>query len=636
MRICWISFVALAFRLAHRSRAEYDPAFDLDTCVGGAQLIVSGVLDGADRLTIARVFRGDVGGLAVIPLSEGGWVFQRTIEGTITSRPLAFLERTWRRCFPSTVSMEVVAFLSRGGDKKWDTSGGSGNVVWLRDDGVYPFDGWSFAALAPRYDRASFFAALEESVRTAAERTRLVASARSPERAAALMQLALAHDRLPPPMPDDFFIVPFYHLAEIAKGFENPSPEEQALIVASLRAAKTDGDKTKLLQLAGLIPLHPDAFDALAEFIGRSNSPGVRKAAIGAIAMVDAWRAEDVLAPFLTLDEPQLKTVLENLAPYNQNLALSDAPEPIVNRALVEPLMRLGRELHAERERRIKEGTSNHDLMSDLRLSTLTGQLEHFQHPQFVCLLTEWALAPDDLWTWPARHALDNITKATITSDNLATWATWWLSARPLLAASYDLQSDAGRAAWMAAWSQGDKYVRPILMNLWNYEPQIDEGALLAIAEQPAAAATLSELWRRKRLTAETQKALVERFLKLSLFEEPPWDPPEKWAAHREVMIQSETAFPFPPSEGVEYRHRIEIADEPKQPTEADLLPGYSASGWGTETPRVWGAVGEGYRGKPKARGVLEMRAVDYRHDRRVLWKLVWQLGPLQLRDGGL
>lgn len=610
-----------------RCRAAYDPPFDLDTCVGSAQLIVRGSIDGASRLSIEQVLAGDPGGAKVIALGNTDLYYNRARQGTVMKRSRAYLEWFWRRYLPWLERKEAVVFLQRRGfDGKWTTSGVR-DTVWLRGAGVYPFDGFADDEAGPRYQRGPFFAALEEAIQVAAERTRLLNRPRSLERVPALLKLAVQHDPLPG--ATFFFENPFYHLSEIAKGFRNPSPEEQALLLQEIRVANSDGERAKLIRLAGLIPLRPEAFDSIVEFLDRNIPAEVREAAIDALAAIDSWRAEEVFAPLLTRADPQLRELLENLDPYRRAPFSPDWQEPIMNRSVVEPLIRLAKDMQTERERRAKWARAT-DFEFENQFSALTNRLEHFQHPHFLPLLMEWALAPDDRTARPARNILNTVTGLRIPTEATAAWETWWRGARSLLEPTYDLQSAAGRAAWMAAWTQGDAGVRHLLMNLWNYEPEIDEAALLAAVDHAAAAATLSELWQRQRLTPATQLALVQHFVRPFLVEQ---GDPQAPRCDREVRVKFKSSFPFPDNPYVEYRATVLVGDDPAQPTMAEVDATYSAMSLaGLISEDIGGWEGK-FCGRPLARGFVILRSIDHRHERRLLWTTTWETAPLQLRE---
>lgn len=103
------------------ARAEYDPAFDMDSCVGGAELIVSGYLDPTDRITVTETLAGDPGG-RTIELGEWGRRFRRLTQPDRWWEEPPAWKRAWRWIIGPT-RVEVVAFFRRGAGNTWTLGG---------------------------------------------------------------------------------------------------------------------------------------------------------------------------------------------------------------------------------------------------------------------------------------------------------------------------------------------------------------------------------------------------------------------------------------------------------------------------------------------------------------------------------
>src|SRR5262249_20855592 len=139
-------------------------------------------------------------------------------------------------------------------------------------------------------------------------------------------------------------------------------------------------------------------------------------------------------------------------------------------------------------------------------------------------------------------------------------WRQWRERAKSAIDIRYDLTTAAGRSAWYKAYHEAGADVRRLLMRLWAFEPKIDEAALLkdATVEETsdAAKAVLAELWKHGRLSGDTKKGIVEKFVRVRL-EEAPNQP----ASSRQLRISAERDFPFPEHAWVHHRADIAIGE---------------------------------------------------------------------------
>jgi hypothetical protein len=295
---CSLLIIALAFLAPREACAEYDPAFDMDSCVGGAKLIVSGYLNPSDRITVTETFAGEPGG-RTIELGEWGRRFRSLTQSNRWWEEPPAWKRAWGWIM-GPPRVEVVAFFPRKIGNTWTLAGETSNLVLLSGDAVYPYDGSGYNSPQPLYGRTQFLAALREAIQAKAERTRLLANPRTIERTKELITLTQRHDHLPG-SPDGFWITPFYHLAEIAKGLEEPSAEEEELLLRALADTPTEAEKVKILRLITLIPLEGRAaFDEIIPYLERGQSAEIRRSAMRALGAVDGFRAVDAFGPLLT------------------------------------------------------------------------------------------------------------------------------------------------------------------------------------------------------------------------------------------------------------------------------------------------------------------------------------------------
>ena len=73
------------------------------------------------------------------------------------------------------------------------------------------------------------------------------------------------------------------------------------------------------------------------------------------------------------------------------------------------------------------------------------------------------------------------------------------------------------------ALRHADGATQKILMNLWFFEVNIDEAALIDLAARnEVAKQVLAELWKRERLSENGKQAIVKRFMTFRLVNDPP------------------------------------------------------------------------------------------------------------------
>jgi hypothetical protein len=219
-----------------------------------------------------------------------------------------------------------------------------------------------------------------------------------------------------------------------------------------------------------------------------------------------------------------------------------------------------------------------------------------------------------------ARNILAEITHLNLPSEDGKEWQRWWEAVRGFLDPDYNLDTEAGRAAWIAGWSAGDAATRQVLVNLWRFEPEPKRAKAL-LEQAPTSEATmalLSELWNRKRLTPEIEKAIVEQYLRL---EPKPTD--------RDIALFANSGFSFPSTVSVHVRDGLAIGDVEELPRWEDsdvvMLANLPGRRFPVRTAQ--------HPGASIARRVLEIGCIDYWPQRKVRWTVTWHLDPVPLRD---
>ncbi|WP_035611578.1 hypothetical protein [Haloferula sp. BvORR071] len=438
------------------------PAFDLDSSVGEAEQILVGSVDEDGLLSVSEVVAG--------PVKVGDRV-QISKESIIL--------RELRAQAPAGFRVDVVAFLKIDKSGKPASVPNGNGLVGFKDGMAWSHRG-SMVIGNLGITRQQFMEDLRLARIAREEREGLLALPRSATRTAKIIEFALKHD------PDAKHQRVWsegagYHLNSLAVGLKDPSLEDHAEILDCLKRSSAGKSQRVLIDLARLIPLAPESFDAISPFLGRAHGSEVRYAAIWALVRLDSARAIEALLPFVEGSEPQLFDVLGGLEPESGGS---------LNSAVIPPLSRLATEIKGA-DKMNEEGA-------------LFNRMIYYAHPKFVPALLDRASSSDRLLSVRALHALKEMTGADIPADDLDSWRAWWKRFKPELSAGYDLTSESGCAAWSKAWAHGDPAVRKLLVQLWLYEKEINVAWLAAAAgADPAASRALAELRRWDRLPAE-------------------------------------------------------------------------------------------------------------------------------------
>ena len=575
--------------------AEWIPGFDLATCTGEARLIVRGRLEKTGKLTVVEVYQGRFDKNKPLTLRNGAELYTHL-----------------NRVKKQDGTLEVVAFLREDAGRGWEPFRGEAGMVRLEQQEVYALlEGDGLRGLRetptlarhPRYNRATFLAALREAVDTGRERRRLLSLPRSTDRARKLLTLLLKQE------PRDRY----YHLHLISRALLPVHPAEEQAILTALKKARAE-ECVWLLRLIATMPLTSKAFEPVAVYLDRKYPSEVRRGAMDTLRAVDAYRAAGRLAPLLSLNEPELANVLS---------CLTTGSDPWQN-ALFHPRAAEGLFLLANLIRQAALSEGGNARQQEIYL--LLMRLREYAHPRHVAVLYTWGLAEGHPCCDQALAELQRLTGLKYTRGQWRDWLTWWRKAGPLLEASYDLRSDAGRLRWLKAYQGADPAARRLLRQLWFYEKDIDEAALLKAAEGQyalGAKAALAELWERRRLSCPSRQAIVEKFLGVELVELPSRSP--TIAGWRELHLAIRRNFPFPKAAWVQPRSDIAIGRKPRL-----------SGSWGSlclaDDHKFLGSLSGSFKGAPDARALLEVREVDHAHGGKVLWTARWSLGPLKLR----
>src|SRR5262249_39611593 len=125
------------------------------------------------------------------------------------------------------------------------------------------------------------------------------------ERARKLLELLLRQD--PADRPE--------HMGSVSRGLRPVHAGEEQALLEALKKAGSEDARVLVLNLVAAVPLSAASFPAVTPWLDRTPPQAVRRAAIEALPRLDAYRAASALAPLLSVNEPELGTVLACLVP---------------------------------------------------------------------------------------------------------------------------------------------------------------------------------------------------------------------------------------------------------------------------------------------------------------------------------
>ena len=497
----------------------------------------------------------------------------------------------------------IVFLIGKDEDGKW----------WFnREEAVYFINEkvWFNGRPRPEFTPETFLAELKKAISTQADLAHLLATPPTRERLAKLVSFLVEYE---PPAEFQKPRVRRRLLGAVSGSIRNQKPEAQAWVVESLSSARTAREQTILIDLIAGLPPGASGFEAVVGFLGRNYPGNVRRTAIRALDAIDSFRALGSLVPYLTMDDPELRSML--VIPYER---LDRTRAFLTNPKAFQPLS----DLYAASKQTIATRQPDNEKLVNVVAQTIT----NYGHPRHIPLIFDWVTDKYSTGQTYATVHLSDITGIGLRPNNIESWLRWWDSNRSLLEPVYDLQSPAGRKAWMDACNQADRDVKKILMKLWNFEPAPDQDSLVEEAlTNETARQVLARLWSEKRLSADTRKAIARNHLSFHL-ERTPTALDKSLKGFFSLRIAARSTFPFPAGAIVNYRSGISL-NQPPDPGEyrsSFSLASVTKIDYGTLTVIQDNPV--------PVNAVVQMREFeDSSNERGLLWELKWQLEPFNL-----
>jgi hypothetical protein len=566
--------------------------FEMDRCVGDAKLIVRGFLDEKGNFDAKEVFKGEQP-TNVLAVADGAKAHQR-----FSASMNAVLKQP-------TNTIEVVAFLgSQTASGEWQPVSGYAGLTALKNTNVYLFgfsDAFDQPPVARRdkhFNRESFLFAVKDSVRLSDQRDALAAMPRVSERAQKLISFLLDHGGS-------------YHRLRIVASFRPINPDEKKEILKEIETTHDIAAKSLLIDLAGDIPLSPDAFDSVVPLIDAQNPRQLRRSAMWAISRINPAEATKRILPFINITEPELDQALTAL----RTPPIGISPDLKV----VDALLSLSTEMRKQDEKGIQP-------VSDSTRQALLQQLPRYVHPKLLTFYFDWLISRTPSDSDYVTSDLQAMLGVRWPSDQLK---TWWKQQQTIIASDYDPESESDQSLWLGAYQSADDVSKRFLVRTWIFTPATNQLALVKAATKEttadAAKAAITELWSNNHLGNEAKQAMFENFVKVGFVDEAKTFSSRFKNQHELVTVLT---FNYPFNTCIYYRTPITIDGKTLELTTSQNQvcpePKLKSYRIGSLSGYVPGQV---------ATGTLEIFQLDHYPDGEKLWSVQWPLGPIKLNE---
>jgi hypothetical protein len=566
--------------------------FEMDRCVGDAKLIARGFLDEKGNLDTKEVFKGEQPTNSIV-VADGAKAHQRFLASinAVSEQP--------------TNTIEVVAFLgSQTASGEWQPVSGYAGLTALKNTNVYLFgfsDAFDQPPVARRdkhFNRESFLFAVKDSVRLSDQRDALAAMPRVSERAQKLISFLLDHGGS-------------YHRLRIVASFRPINPDEKKEILKEIETTHDIAAKSLLIDLAGDIPLSPDAFDSVVPLIDAQNPRQLRRSAMWAISRINPPEATKRILPFINIAEPELDEALT---------ALGTPPTGVSpDLKVVDALLSLSTEMRKQDEKGIQP-------VSDSTRQALLQQLPRYVHSKLLTFYFDWLISRTPSDSDYVTSDLQAMLGVRWPSDQLK---TWWKQQQTIIASDYDPESETDQSRWLDAYKSADDVSKRFLVRTWIFTSATNQLALVKAATKEttadAAKAAITELWSNNNLGNEGKQSMFENFLKVDLVDQAKSNP-SRFKDQHELSIVLTFNYPF--NTCISYLSPIAI--------DGKVVKGTTYGGSVCPDLKLkeyrLGAVG-GYVPGEVATGTFEIYQLDHYPDGKKLWNVQWPLGPIKLKE---
>lgn len=531
---------------------ESIPPFELDASAGNSKIVAHGELHPDGTLRVIEAFKGKPEGAGDLRLPIGEIRFKSVL------KDIGNEDNPQVVVFLSDLGADGVYHLAPGSNGGFVALGPGDKVfAWLPSE--MSRTGAAFQA-HPSWTKRIFMEELKQSLKLDAELDAVLAKPRGGERLAKCFEFLRAHQPRKTSKDSQYFPWPWdghgYFFSKIARATQKPSAAEESVLAELLRNAGSEGDRARVLMFIGSIGCSRALYPEVLPWVEVKVPKVPRQQAFTALASIDSFAAAEVLSHFLSLDDPLIDDVLDTLS----NSGWMREPR-LLNPAVVEPVLALGRQVLIK--------CHSGDYRDGNRGYATLGVLQSYFHPTLLPLMIEWA---NDKDTPTRAQAMGNLRSALDVINGSADperIAKWWGRAqnRDAVMRHYDLSSMTGVNVWLQAWRQSDdKITKHVLLRLWDFTSNVPEQELLNACEGEVGAAAkelLSELWQRKRLTTATRKAVVAKYMKMRIEDQPCVNSvdPKVW---RTRYVMGDRLFPFPHDAWVNWTGEMTTEREPK------------------------------------------------------------------------
>ncbi len=591
-----------------RSVGEQGLPFDLDANVAKSANIVMGTLHHDGTLHGTRAFKGELLASKTYPIANGDHSFNE-----------------FSKALGEGDNLEVVAFLRKPSSDNYYrfATGNIGMVALSNSDKVFASlpsfspEGLSIQALR-NWTKATFLAEIGPSLARSRKFDLLLSKPLSNDRVNTLLGFLREEVKWSIMNGEDLrTALPYslrgYFFLEVMVRLQKPSKSEESAIGALLHQAVSDEERAMLLAIITYTHCSKALYASVLPYVDPKNSGPVRREAFAALASIDSYSAASVLSRFLSLEEPELDSVLSILYSYSWREKSRG-----LNIEVIQPLLNFS--LNALEKYR----TSNKAPEINNRCLAVWGLIDRYFHPALLPIPIKWTNEKDPISSAKAATLLRSLFGYTGPPEQLN---IWWEKYRKEIQRSHELSTTQGVREWLQALNQcEDVWTKQLLLRLWRFQPSIPETFLLEECRGKASVPTkelLSELWQRKRLSAEARKSLVKDYMIMKVSVTPVLQT-DHLKCH-ELTFSGDRQFPFPEAARVNLTGRLASNTEPQiSAPKSSLTFGLEGSG-----PIDFLTTTEAGDGSLNA--VFELWEADNKTSSpQDLWRLRWDLEPTE------
>jgi len=372
--VCIAVTLLVGFLFSVSSAFSPQPGFDLTGSVGSSELIVTGHLNEDGTFVTSEIISGNKPTSGEVRLENSVLIAQKLKKELATkSAPevVLFLNKIPGHSDFYLVPTCLVAFDDAGVPWAWlDDGSMAGNSLGKH----------------PAKTKKNFPASMRTTLADVLRLREIIAMPRAHQRTELLIGFIRDHladlvtsDWEGKPSLRNSGFYPSYFLRLAMDAFRKPTPEELDALFKAVESGNKETEQGAFFSILQAIGCPPALFERIKPWVKAEKGPLVRRIAFQAAVETDFSKGIDLLIPYLTPAEPQLRDVISTIG----SSARDHRPQ---SKKLIAPLSQLSKQLLAN----FKASGSNED---NNRGRSILWTFGSIKHPSFVPLVWEWAMS---------------------------------------------------------------------------------------------------------------------------------------------------------------------------------------------------------------------------------------------------